>query len=55
MFHNFFIDRRPVTLHTVFEKKIASAQRAGVVEVRLVIDVRSCQCHLTLKHSQFLN
>ena len=55
MFHNFFIDRRPVTLHTVFEKKIASAQRAGVVEVRLVIDVRSCQCHLTLKHSQVLN
>jgi len=43
-----------VTLHTVFEK-IASTQRAGVGEVRLVIDVRSSQWHLTLKHSQFLN
>jgi len=43
-----------VTLHTVFEK-IASTQRAGVGEVRLVMDVRSSQCHLTLKHSQFLN
>jgi len=55
MFHKFFIDPRPVTLHTVFEKKIASTQRAGVGKVRLVIDVRSSQCHLTLKHSQFLN
>ena len=43
-----------MTLHTVFEK-IASTQRAGVGEVRLVMDVRSSQCHLTLKHSQFLN
>jgi len=53
MFRKFFIDPRPVTLHTVFEK-IVSTQRAGVGEVRLVIDVRS-QWHLTLKHSQFLN
>jgi len=36
-------------------KKIASTQQAGVGEVRLVIDVRSDQCHLTLKHSQFFN
>jgi len=35
-------------------KKIASTHRAGVGEVRLVIDVRSTQWHLTLKHSQFL-
>ena len=42
-----------MTLHRVFEKKIASTQRAGVEEMQLVIDVRSCQCHLTLKHSQF--
>jgi len=42
-----------VTLHTVFEKKIGSAQRADVGEMQLVIDVRSCQCHLTPKHSQF--
>ena len=54
MFRKFFIDPRPVTLHTVFEK-IVSTQRAGVGEVRLVIDVRSGQCHLTLKHSQVLN
>jgi len=54
-FISFFIDPRPVTLHTVFEKKIASAQRADVGEVRLVIDVRSSQCHLTLEHSQILN
>jgi len=54
MLHKFFIDPRPVTLHTVFEKN-ASTQRAGVGEVRLVIDARSSQCHLTLKHSQFLN
>jgi len=43
-----------MTLHTGFEK-IASTQRADVGEVRLVIDVRSSQCHLTLKHSQFCN
>jgi len=54
MFHKFFIDPRPATLHTAFEKKIASTQRAGVGEMQAVIDVRSCQCHLTLKHSQFL-
>ena len=54
-FISFFIDPRPVTLHTVFEKNIASKQRAGVGEVQLVIDVRSSQWHLTLKHSQFLN
>ena len=47
MFHKFFIDPRPVTLDTVF-KKITSTQRAGVGELRLVIDVRSCQRHLTL-------
>jgi len=35
--------------------KIPSTQRAGVGEVRLVIDMRSSQCHLTLKHPQFLN
>jgi len=34
--------------------KDGSTQWAGVVEVQLVVDVRSCQCHLTLKHSQFL-
>ena len=50
----FFIDPRPVALHTVFEKKIASTQRAGFGEVRLAIDVRSGQWHLKLKHSQFL-
>jgi len=55
MSHKFFIDPRPVTLHTVFEKKIASTQRGGVGEMQLVIDVRSCQCHLTLKYLQFLN
>jgi len=54
MFHKFFIDPRPVTLHTVFEK-IASTQQVDVGEVRLVIDVRNSQWHLTLKHSQFLN
>jgi len=54
-FISFFIDPRPVTLHTVFEKKIASTQREGVREVRLVIYVCSSHCHLTLKHSQFLN
>jgi len=53
MFCKFFIDPRPVILHTVFEK-IASRQRACVGEMQLVIDVCSCQCHLTLKHSQFL-
>ena len=53
-FIRFFIDPRPVAFHTVFEK-IASTQRAGVREVRLIIDVRGSQCHLTLKHSQFLN
>jgi len=45
MFHKFFIDPRPVTLHTVFEKKIVSTQRGGVGEVRLVIDVRTSQWH----------
>ena len=34
-------------------KKNASTQPAGVGEMQLVIDVRSCQCHLSLKHSQF--
>ena len=53
MSHKFFIDPRPVTLHTVFEKNIASTQRAGVGEMQLVIDVRSCQCHLTLNYLQF--
>jgi len=51
MFYKFFIDPRPVTLRTGLEKQIVSTQRAGVGEVRLVIDVRSSQCHLTLKHS----
>ena len=51
MFHKFFIDPRPVTLHTGLEKKIALTQQAGVGEVRLVMDLRSSQCHLTLKHS----
>jgi len=34
--------------------KDGSTLRAGVGELRLVVDMRSCQCHLTLKHSQFL-
>jgi len=54
MTHEFFIDHRPMTLHTVFEKRIASTQRAGVGETQLVTDVRSCQCHITLKYLQFL-
>ena len=53
-FYRSFIDPRSVTFHRVSEKKIASIQRAGVGEMQLVIDVRSCQCHQTLKHSQFL-
>ena len=53
MFHKFFIDPRPVTLDTVF-KKITSTQRAGVGELRLVIDVRSCQRHLTLNAEYIL-
>ena len=54
-FIRFFIDPRPVTLYTVFEKNcfnIASRCRRGA---RLVIDMLSSQWHLSLKHSQFLN
>jgi len=53
-FHRSFVDPRTVTLHRVLEKRNSSTQRAGVGEMQLVIDVRSCQCHLTLKHPQFL-
>jgi len=52
-FISFFIDLRPVPLHTVFEKKLPK-QREGVGEVRFVIDVCSSRCHLTLKHSKLL-
>jgi len=34
--------------------KIASAQRASFGGMQLVIDVRSSQWHLTLKHPQVL-
>jgi len=56
MFHKFLsILYRSKTYDIVycFEKINASTQRAGVGEMQLVIDVCSCQCHLTLKHSQF--
>jgi len=34
--------------------KIASTQRAGFGGMQLFINVRSSQCHLTLKHPQVL-
>ena len=49
---NFFVDPRPVTLHTVFEKNCfntASRCRRGAVSYQ------RAQCHLTLKLSQVLN
>jgi len=34
--------------------KIASTQRAGVIGMQLIINIHSSQCHLSLKHTQFL-